>query len=59
MDKIYLVYVETFKDACPDDLLGVFESRELAQEAINNSYYSDYDKRTLLYIDEKRINKMF
>jgi len=56
--KVCLVYAPSYKSDCPDYLIGIFETEELAKQAIASSWYSEEDKKEL-YIDSYDINALF
>lgn len=53
--QLFLVYFPAYKDASPDYLFGIYEAEDLALKAIEESNYSNEDKR-LFYIDIAFLN---
>lgn len=56
--KVYLAYAPSYKSDCPDYLIGIFETEELAEQAIAHSWYSAEDKKEL-YTDSYDMNSLF
>lgn len=48
--QLYLIYYPSFRDAAADDLLGIYETEELALKAINESWYSETDKKNIYIV---------
>ena len=53
--QLYLVYYPSFRDGAADELWGIYDSRELALKAIDESWYSKEDKKNF-YIDVAKLN---